>query len=583
MATDSLDMTSNDWRIVRENLVQLHCEDVSWEQASDKIPLDLVRYLLGDLVQHLSTLIFLRGNRCLFTINWTHIPDSISVWGNLLSDFFDKRIQTQVGHYRFTYMLSHVGPKYDDLVNVYCHAHWGSPHPSFRREDVWEAGTLQPMEHPEMLYLLPSLPGSTPKKPEMVRNPTEGNLPDLEEMGHHELVDLIKKLLVERASKPTSLTNPSKDATAAGHVSVNQESLVQSSQAILQGLAEGGYIHAKTPKFESFFGDGKKNKLDFDMWERQVLSAATTHSGTAVKQAMMQSLKGQALMVISALPPETSWDKLLQALRIKYQDKASYDVLMAQFYGTKIEPDQKCASFGTRLEQKLNQVSLQYPSKISESMYWNCVRERFFHGLSKDMRTNLRTQFDSEANYYRLLELARIVESESLHEDSKVETKTTSTKGKGKVSVATVDSTSQQIQQLQGAVKGLTKMLQGNQQLSQTTPQYVSQPAQSTLTELVQNDVNTLPQASPSQNPANFANFQGVRGGRGGYRGRGRGRGRGSPILCYWCRDFLPKDQASHKVAQCPYQKQAKDSWWKNQLGDVSEGVATSQLEKKEN
>ena len=212
------------------------------------------------------------------------------------------------------------------MVNVYCHAHWGSPHPSFRREDVWEAGTLHPMEHPEMLYLPPSLPGSTPKKPEMVRNPTEGNLPDLEEMGHHELVDLVKQLLVERASKPTSLTNPNKDVSIAGHVSVNQESLVQSSQAILQGLAEGGYIHAKTPKFESFFGDDKKNKLDFDMWERQVLSAATTHSGSAVKQAMMESLKGQALMVISALPPESSWEKLLQALKIKYQDKAPYDV-----------------------------------------------------------------------------------------------------------------------------------------------------------------------------------------------------------------------------------------------------------------
>ena len=546
MATNSLDITSNDWRIVRENLVQLHCEDVSWEQASDKIPLDLVRYLFGDLVQYLSTLVFLMGNRCLFTISWIHIPDSISVWENLLSDFFDRRIQTQVGHYRFTYMLSHVGPKYDDLVNIYCHAHWGSPHPSFRREDIWEAGTLQPMEHPEMLYLPPKLPGSTPRKPEMVRNPTEGNLPNLEVMGHYELIDLIKKLLVERAFKPTSLTNPNKDATVAGHVSMNQESLVQSSQAILQGLAEGGYIHAKTPKFESFFGDDKKKKLDFDMWERQVLSAATTHSGTAVKQAMMQSLKGQALMVISALPPETSWDKLLQALKIKYQDKASYDVLMAQCYGTKIEPEEKCASFGTRLEQKLNQVSLQYPNKISESMYRNCVRERFFHGLSKDMRTNLRTQFDSGANYYRLLELARIVESESLHEDSKTEMK--STKGKGKVGVATVDSISQQNQQLQGAVKGLTKMLQGNQQMTQT-PQYVSQPTQNTVQELVQNDVNTLPQASPSQNTARFVNAQGVRGGRGGYRGRGRG----SPILCYWCRDFLPKEQASHKVGQCPY------------------------------
>ena len=168
------------------------------------------------------------------------------------------------------------------------------------------------------------------------------------------------------------------------------------------------------------------------------------------------------------------------------------------------------------------------------------------------MRTNLRTQFDSGANYYRLLELARIVESESLHEDSKSEIKSTTTKGKAKVGVALVDNTSQQIQQLQGAVKGLTKMLQGNQQMTQT-PQYVSQPTQNTVQELVQSDVNTLPQASPSQNSASFVNTQGVRGGRGGYRGRGRGRG--SPILCYWCRDFLPKEQASHKVAQCPLSK----------------------------
>ena len=70
----------------------------------------------------------------------------------------------------------------------------------------------------------------------------------------------------------------------------------------MQGLAEGGYIHAKTPKFECFFGDDK-NKVDFDMWERQILSAATSHSSAAIKQAMMQSLKGQALAVTTALPP----------------------------------------------------------------------------------------------------------------------------------------------------------------------------------------------------------------------------------------------------------------------------------------
>ena len=139
---------------------------------------------------------------------------------------------------------------------------------------------------------------------------------------------------------------------------------------------------------------------------------------------------------------------------------------------------------------------------------------------------------------------------------------------------------------MQGAVKGLTKLLQVNQQNSQTSriPQYVPQPVQNSVQIPVQNDLNTLPQVSQGQSSANFVNTQGSRGGRGGYRGRGgRGRGRGGLILCYWCRDFLPKEQANHKVAQCPYQKQAKDNWWKSQLGNVQGESSAPQPESKEN
>ena len=174
-------------------------------------------------------------------------------------------------------------------------------------------------------------------------------------MNHGELVELVKELLQERANR-LQTTTPNNDPTVAGHVTMNQESFAQTSQAIIQGLAEGGYIHTKTPKLECFFGDDKKNKLDFDMWEKQILSAVTTHSSEAIKQAMLQSLKGQALIVISALPPETSWEKLLQALKIKYEDKAPYDVLMAQFNGTKMELEEKCTSFGTRLEKDFTMV-----------------------------------------------------------------------------------------------------------------------------------------------------------------------------------------------------------------------------------
>ena len=160
-----------------------------------------------------------------------------------------------------------------------------------------------------------------------------------------------------------------------------------------------------------------------------------------------------------------------------------------------------------------------------------------------------------------------MIESENFHEDSKTMDRLINPKGKSKVGAVVVDNTAQQIQQLQGAVKGLTKLLQGNQQNAQMQPipQYVPNP--------VQNNSNSLPQASQCQNPTN------PQGGRGGYRGRGRG----GLILCYWCRDFLPKEQVNHKVAQCPYQSQARNDWWKSQLSSTQEGLSTTQTNDKEN
>ena len=101
------------------------------------------------------------------------------------------------------------------------------------------------------------------------------------------------------------------------------------------------------------------------------------------------------------------------------------------------------------------------------------------------MRTNLRIQCDGGENYYKLLELARMIESENFHEDIKIEAKPTNQKCKSKVGAVTIDNTAQQIQQLQGAVKGLTKLLQGNRHntQSQQIPQFVPQ--------LVQDSSNT--------------------------------------------------------------------------------------------
>ena len=176
-------------QMVRNDLIQLYCENVSWEKATDKIPAEVASYLLGDLVQYLSTVVFLRGNRCLFTLEWPQVPDASEVWNYLVEHSIGRMEEMEVAQYKCKYMLTHVGPLYDDLVEIYCHAHWVQPDPNYRKEDVWEIGRLQPQEHPEILYLPPSLIGSNPKKPS---TQSRGNPPKIEDMEHHELVGLVR-------------------------------------------------------------------------------------------------------------------------------------------------------------------------------------------------------------------------------------------------------------------------------------------------------------------------------------------------------------------------------------------------------
>ena len=425
---------------VQENLLQFHCENVLWEQASDKIPIKVVVELLGDLITHVNTCLLLRNNRLLFTLNWETIENGQVVWEHLHSFHLNQKRRLETPQYQCDYMLTSVS-SYTDLVDTYCYAFEKQPHPSFMREDIFEPGQLPVSESIEVWYLPPQF-GSTPKKAIPQPTSTVRHPKSIQDMGHDELIELVQKLLKdkEERSKPQTHLNPNPpppfDFTEAGNIpnpGMNQESFLQCSQVMLQGLADKGFIHAKSPKFDLFFCMKDKNKIEFDMWERQVLAAATDHSDTAIRQAMLQSLKGQALMVTTTLPPNTHWKELLQALRIKYQPKAPYDVLMSQFYSTKMDTSEDCASFGIRLEQKLNQVTLQYPDKISTENYWNHVKDRFFHGLSPIMKANLRTEFQSGSDYYQLLDIARKIEAENMPVDSTTETnKPANSKGKPK-------------------------------------------------------------------------------------------------------------------------------------------------------
>ena len=136
------------------------------------------------------------------------------------------------------------------------------------------------------------------------------------------------------------------------------------------------------------------------------------YTPASIRTTIRNSLKGKALQDISVLPPDTDWKVLLQTLRIKYQHKASYDSMLSVFYGLQMTSAENCAAFSSKLEQKLSYVQAMYPEKLNTNQYWHLLRERFFHGLPVNFRTNIRNEYEKGIDYYALLQAARMIESE---------------------------------------------------------------------------------------------------------------------------------------------------------------------------
>ena len=171
-------------------------------------------------------------------------------------------------------------------------------------------------------------------------------------------------------------------------------------------------LKGSIPKLDNFNGDPQSTKISFHVWEKQVMALEGDYTPASIRTAIRNSLKGRALQDISILPPEANWKVLLETLRIKYQHKASYDSMLSVFYGLQITSAEDCAAFSSKLEQKLSYVQAMYPEELNTKQYWHLLRERFFHGLPVNLRTNIRSEYEKGVDYYTLLQAARMIESE---------------------------------------------------------------------------------------------------------------------------------------------------------------------------
>ena len=175
---------------------------------------------------------------------------------------------------------------------------------------------------------------------------------------------------------------------------------------MLQQFVEKGMLKGSIPKLDNFNGDPQTTELSFHVWVKQVIALEGDYTPASIRTAIRNSLKGRALQDISILPPEANWKVLLDTLRIKYQHKASYDSMLSVFHGLQMTPGEDCAAFSSQLEQKLSYVQVMYPDELNNKQYWHLLRERFFHGLQLNLRTNIGN------DYNPFLQSAMMIESE---------------------------------------------------------------------------------------------------------------------------------------------------------------------------
>ena len=312
------------------------------------------------------------------------------------------------------------------------------------------------------------------------------------------------------------------------------------------------------PKFHTFSGDAKiKADVDYETWRHEVLSAASSNTEEAVREAMLLSLKGRAADV-ARFAAQYGVIDALAVLDSTFGDVAPAPVLVKEFHSECFTQGEEIADFGTRLMDKLQRIRRLFPGEISEAEMPKMLRDRFYHGLPDHYRSTLRYFYDSEPTYESLFRRAREVESElKSHKGTVAKAKAAKAQAKEGVAVARsaplVTTEAKSEEGKRGRKRGRGRGGRGGAGSNQSV-------AGGGNSQNVQaGGVGTGSQPTQQSNREFVNRGRGVQ--RGVARGRGRGEGRDrSKLTCYKCGGL------GHDARECPtpsYVVQAQSGNWR--------------------
>ena len=369
-----------------------------------------------------------------------------------------------------------------------------------------------------------------------------------------------------------------------GNNSVSYPELQTSLQAMAEGLLKAtlkeGILRQDTPKLHEFTGKPEDGKASWRRWELQIKGLQGTYSDRAIKEAMNKALQGDAAIVADSLADDCTWVELLNALRAKFTEVSSLDVMMGSLYSIK-QGTLTVSQYAIKLEKVLGSIRVSHPKALTSKEYQHHLRNRFFHGLDDKLRNNLRHKYETDCSYDQLLQYARMIESEKTDNTSEVSSSSTTKATKAKASSAQSEKQGVDMQKLEQAYR----CCQGELMRMNKNVQQLQQMKASLEATSFQTSTNSTPKISAdgggrsngnSPNSTSNSNNQPSpnNSGKTNFKGKGRGKGfkktsydpPGKPPgwskLCFWCRNFTTFELANHAVKDCPHYAEVRKNWW---------------------
>lgn len=166
------------------------------------------------------------------------------------------------------------------------------------------------------------------------------------------------------------------------------------------------------PRIVNFSGKNDPKEISFETWRFEVSTCLRegTYSRKEIETAAKKSLRGGASEVVRRMGVDANLDSILSKLSCIYGVVEQPDCLLTQFYGAQQRPVESVADWACRLEDLLDRANQQQP--IHGSSIDEMLRNRFWHGLRKELKDAARGKAERITDFDVLLVEVRRIECE---------------------------------------------------------------------------------------------------------------------------------------------------------------------------